>query len=58
LEACNQMEVNGQAQGINKKIIEDNIEKMAKKGNRVIAIAYKKVNDPNIATHMKSNGLK
>ncbi len=52
------MEVNGQAQGINKKIIEDNIEKMAKKGNRVIAIAYKKVNDPNIATHMKSNGLK
>jgi hypothetical protein len=31
---------------------------MAKKGHRVIAIAYKKVNDSNIATHMKSNGLK
>ena len=31
---------------------------MAKKGHRVIALAYKQVNDANIAAHMKSNGLK
>ncbi len=45
IEACQAMEINGQIVPINRQEVERCVEEMAKKGHRVIALAYKEVHD-------------
>lgn len=49
------MEINGQVQPINKQEINKYVEDMAKKGHRVIALAYKEVQDVSEIPSMKSS---
>ncbi len=45
VEACQKMEVNGQVQPLNKEEVNRSVQEMAKKGHRVIALAYKEIQD-------------